>query len=134
MRALGTLAVGICLASASPALAAAPKVSVSGNQLVDASGAPLRLLGANRSGTEYACAQGWGFTDSPNYNQPDSAALIAVTRTWKANAVRVPLNEACWLGINGVKPNRGGSTYRRKLATYVHRLEAAGLHPILDLH
>ena len=134
MRALGTLAVGICLASASPALAAAPEVSVSGNQLVDASGAPLRLLGANRSGTEYACAQGWGFTDSPNYREPDSAALIGAMRSWNIAAVRIPLNEACWLGTNGVKARWGGLNYRSKVATYVERLEAAGINPVLDLH
>jgi len=134
MRALGALAVGIFLAGASPALAAAPAVSVSGDHLVDGSGAPMRLLGADRSGTEYACAQGWGFTDSPNPEEPDSPALIAAMRTWKIAAVGIPLNEACWLGTNGVKSRWGGRNYRRKLATYVDRLEAAGINPILDLH
>jgi endoglucanase len=28
----------------------------------------------------------------------------------------------------------GGHNYRSKVATFVHRLEAAGIHPILDLH
>ena len=33
-------------------------------------------------------------------------------KTWSINAVRVPLNEDCWLGINGVKPQYGGAAYR----------------------
>src|SRR4051812_49873367 len=32
-------------------------ISVSGNHLQGANGSPTRLLGVNRSGTEYACAQ-----------------------------------------------------------------------------
>jgi hypothetical protein len=60
--------------------------------------------------------------------------MIRAIRSWDANAVRVPLNEACWLGINGVKHRWGGARYRRRVATYVHRLEHAGIHPILDLH
>src|SRR5262249_53173079 len=36
---------------------------VSGSQLVDGSGAPVQLHGVNRSGPEYACAQGWGVFD-----------------------------------------------------------------------
>src|SRR4051794_1510213 len=134
MRALGALAAGICLAGASPVLAAAPAVSVSGKHLVTGQGTHMRLLGANRSGTEYACAQGWGFTDSPNVAKPDSPAMIEAMRSWKIAAVRIPLNEACWLGINGVKPQWSGANYRSKLATYVQRLEAAGINPILDLH
>ena len=136
-RALTSVTVAVCLLAltAGQAQAATPgPVSVDGNHLVDGSGDTVRLLGVNRSGTEYACAQGWGFTDSPNYNQPDSPSLISGIVSWHANAVRVPLNEACWLGINGVKPDRGGANYRSKVATFVKRLEAAGLHPVLDLH
>src|SRR5438552_5889130 len=47
------------LTSGRPAAAAGLVVRVSGNRLVDRSGQPLWLLGVNRSGTEYACAQGW---------------------------------------------------------------------------
>src|SRR4051812_25980191 len=94
----------------------------------------MRLLGANRSGTEYACSEGWGFTDSPNVAAPDSRHLIAAMKSWRIRAVRVPLNEACWLGINGVRFRWGGANYREKVTTYVDRLEAQGINPILDLH
>src|SRR6516225_12216455 len=78
------------------ARAATLSVRVNGNRLVDQNGTPMRLLGVNRSGTEYACAQGWGIFDGPS----DSASARAIV-SWEANAVRVPLNETCWLGING---------------------------------
>ncbi len=122
-------------ASATGNKAALAPITVNGNNLADATtGKPVRLLGVNRSGTEYACAQGWGFADSPYPNEPDSAAMIDAIRSWGANAVRVPLNEACWLGTNGVAPDRGGAAYQDKVHAYVKTLEAAGLHPILDLH
>lgn len=116
------------------ASAAAGQVSVRANHLVNSHGKTVRLLGVNRSGTEYACAQGYGFTDSVDYERPDSRKLIAAIRSWHVNAVRVPLNEHCWLGINGVKNQWGGANYRRKVVTFVRRLEDARIHPILDLH
>jgi len=83
----------------------------------------------NRSGTEYACAQGWGFFDGPS----DSASIAAIA-AWKANAVRVPLNETCWLAINGVKPAYAGANYARAIGDFVDRLNRAGLVVILELH
>lgn len=133
MRALAGLVLCVFLALASPALGA-QTVSVHGNHLVNGKGKRIRLLGADRSGTEYACAQGWGFTDSPHSSRPDSRRLIHAMRTWRIRAVRVPLNEVCWLGINRVNHRWSGRRYRRRVATYVHRLEHAGINPILDLH
>jgi hypothetical protein len=46
----------------------------------------------------------------------------------------VPLNEDCWLGINGVDPAYGGATYRHAIRRFVRRLEAHGLLVDLDLH
>src|SRR5256884_140911 len=107
----------------------APPVHVQGTRLVDSAGRPIRLRGVNRSGTEYACAQGWGMFDGPS----DSASVQAIA-SWKANVVRVPLNETCWLGINGVAPAYSGANYQRAIADYVTRLNRAGLAVILDLH
>src|SRR5579862_10040751 len=104
-------------------------IRVSGNRLVNGAGKTVRLLGVNRSGLEYACVQGWGFSDGPV-----DAASIAAMKTWGIDAVRVPLNEDCWLGINGVKPQYAGVSYRRFVEGYVGRLNAAGLTVILDLH
>jgi endoglucanase len=107
---------------------AAPWIGVDGNRLVDRSGNTVRLLGVNRSGTEYACQQGWGFFDGPS----DMASIRAIKR-WHVNSVRVSLNETCWLGINGIDPQYGGAAYRRTIRSYVSKLERAGLYVILNL-
>src|SRR5690242_4184621 len=77
---------------------------VSGNKLLNDSNQTVRLLGVNRSGMEYACIQGWGFSDGPN----DTASVAAIA-AWGVNTVRVPVNEDCWLGINGVPAQFGGA-------------------------
>ena len=119
------------LSSSHPAAAAGglTNIHVVGNQLVDGSGQPVRILGVNRSGTEYACAQGWGFFDGPS----DLASVQAIA-AWRANAVRVPLNESCWLGINGVSPAYGGASYQTAIRDYVDLLTQHGLIAILELH
>ena len=116
----------IALALAAPAAAG---VHVSGDHLVDDAGRTVRLLGVNRSGLEYACVQGWGFADGPT-----DATSIAAMKTWSIDAVRLPLNEDCWLGINGVKTQYGGAAYRSYVNAFAARLSAAGLTAILDLH
>ena len=111
------------------ALAAAlVTLSISGNHITDGRGHTVHLHGVNRSGTEYACIQGWGMFDGPS----DAASVRAIA-AWQANLVRVPLNEDCWLGINGVKPAYSGARYRRAIVAYVHRMSAAGLHAELSL-
>lgn len=104
-------------------------VNVSGNKLIDGNGKPLRLLGVDKGGSEYACASGWGFFDGPT-----DQASIDQMKTWKINAVRVPLNEDCWLGINGVKSTYSGSAYQTAINDYVNRLNANGIIAIIDLH
>ncbi|MFN8537524.1 MAG: cellulase family glycosylhydrolase [Thermomicrobiales bacterium] len=100
-----------------------------GNRIVNADGQTVRLLGVNRSGMEFACVQGWGIFDGPN-----DAASVEAMSTWKINTVRIPLNEDCWLGINGVPAAYGGANYRAALANYVGLLNSYGLAVILDLH
>ena len=102
---------------------------VSGASLVDASGAPVRLLGVNRSGTEYACIQGWGIFDGPS----DDASVAAIA-AWRVNTVRVPLNESCWLGVNGAPAQYSGQVYRQAIADFVGRLNRHGMAVVLDLH
>lgn len=104
-------------------------VHVSGNELVNAAGQPVRLVGVDRSGTEYACAQGWGIFDGPA-----DAASIPAMASWGINAVRIPLNEDCWLGINATAPQWSGQNYQAAIEQYVSLLGAAGIVAILDLH
>jgi hypothetical protein len=133
---LALLAAGV-LAVIVAAPAGAADLRVRGNRLVDGPGAGhvVQLRGVNRSGLEYACIQGWGFFDSPHPDRIDDPAMIAAMKRWDIDAVRVPLNEDCWLGINmGAHPDLGGRPYRRIVARYVRALNAAHLYVILDLH
>jgi hypothetical protein len=93
------------------------------------SGAAVRIRGVNRSGSEFACIGGYGFFDGPT----DVASIVAM-KTWKINAVRVPLNEDCWLGLNGVSAAYSGANYQAAIKAYVALLLANGIYPILDLH
>ncbi|WP_030983919.1 cellulose binding domain-containing protein [Streptomyces sp. NRRL WC-3744] len=106
-----------------------PALRVSGNKLVDADGTTRRLLGVNRSGGEFMCVQGYGIWDGP----VDDAAVEAIA-DWKANAVRIPLNEECWLGLSNVKPEYGGANYIAAVRELVARVEAHGMTPVLELH
>ena len=104
-------------------------VRVEGSHLVDGAGKPIRLLGVNRAGSSYACMDGWGIFDGPH----DDASVAAIA-AWHVNAVRVDLNEDCWLGINGVKPSLSGANYREAIRDYVSLLHQHGIYAILELH
>jgi endoglucanase len=111
----------------------AVEIRVRHNQLVNAAGQSVRLFGVNRSGTEYMCVTGGG-AGAGIFSGPNDDASIAVIASWHINAVRVSLNEDCWLGINGVNPAFSGPNYQAAIAGYVRRLNDAGLVAILDLH
>jgi len=102
---------------------------VSGNRIVNGSNQAVQLRGVNRSGSEYACIKGMGVFDGP----VDDASIAAMTG-WKINTVRVPLNETCWLGINGVNAAYSGQAYQKVIAEYVARLVQHQVIPILELH
>jgi endoglucanase len=109
--------------------ASAPQLHVSGNHLVNASGATVVLHGVDRSGTEYECVQGNGIFDGPN----DQASITAM-KNWGVNAVRVPLNEACWNAESYVNSAYAGANYQSAIKAYVNLLNANGIVAILDLH
>jgi endoglucanase len=121
-------AVGARPAAADPTLS----VAVDGSHLVNGAGKTIHLLGVNVPGTEYACEEGWGYS-----SVPISAASADAIAGWDADAVRVPLNEDCWLGINGqpaYTPAAGAAGYQAAVKAWVAYLNAAGLDVILDLH
>ena len=126
--AVGGLSLGVAAAGV-PASAAGLSIRIAGNHFVDGTGRTVRLLGVNRSGSEYACMANWAFFDGPS-----TAASIASMASWNIDAVRVPLNEDCWLGINGAPPTFSGAAYRNAIAGFVSRLHAAGMYAIVDLH
>jgi len=106
----------------------APQLHVVGNQLLDNKNRPIRLIGANRSGTEYKCLQE-GIFDGPHDQASIDAMLI-----WHINAIRIPLNEDCWLNINMRGSKYGGDVYQDAIERYVYLLIDNGITPILDLH
>src|ERR1043165_7167339 len=100
-----------------------------GNQIQNDAGEVVQLRGVNRSGSEYQCVQNRGIFDGLA-----SVSSVQAIANWNAHAGRVPLNEACWLGINGVSPAYSGDNYRRSILDYVATLQAFHIAPILDLH
>jgi endoglucanase len=119
---------GVLSANASE-FAAHSGIRVSGNRLLDGDGHPIRLIGVNRSGTEYACIRGWGIFEGGS-----EVGSIQVISSWHANSVRIGLNEDCWLGINGVPTDYAGARYQQAVIDYVNNVTANGMYTILDLH
>ncbi|MFE7592318.1 cellulase family glycosylhydrolase, partial [Kitasatospora sp. NPDC057512] len=112
-----------------PPAGSAPAVHVAGATLAKADGTPITLHGVNRSGAEFMCVQGHGIFDGP----ADQASVTAM-KSWRVNAVRVPLNEDCWLGHSNVDPAYAGTAYIGAVRSYVDLLHRNGLVAVLDLH
>ncbi|MBV8531997.1 MAG: cellulase family glycosylhydrolase [Candidatus Eremiobacteraeota bacterium] len=136
---------GASVASTSPSVAQwaarAPSIAVRGNELVTTSagtlgvarvraGAAIVLRGVNFSGAEYACLQQHSFWDNPRGNEATVRAMLG----WHSNVVRIPLNEECWLGINGAPRMYSGARYARAIADFVRLANARGLIAEVDLH
>jgi endoglucanase len=107
----------------------APDLHVSAGGLFTAHGRRVVLHGVNRAGGEFACVKGHGFWDGPM----DQASVTAM-KSWHVNAVRVPLNEACWNGESYVPLQDRGPHYRRAVEAYVQLLNRNAIVAILDLH
>ncbi|TPW78472.1 cellulase family glycosylhydrolase [Schumannella sp. 10F1B-5-1] len=111
-------------------ISGAPTPVVVGNKLQDArTGAAWSAKAVNWPSFEYACQQGWGYSAAG----ATSAAASAMT-SWGITAVRLPLNQDCWLGVDGQPAFGSASGYRSAVAAFVGALNAAGLVVILDLH
>jgi endoglucanase len=141
-RTVGVMASALLLCAPWPAQAtsarAAPlAISVRGNRLLDASGAVVQLRGASVSGLEFVAVQGWDPADPWGGGAPDYSAM----KSWRLNAVRLPLNEASWLGYTCYDGATGaarnpdpGRNYRATVIKAVNDAVATGLYVILDLH
>jgi hypothetical protein len=112
------------------AVSAAPTPVVDGNRLVDSrTGRTWVAHAVNWPSFEYACQQGWAYAASLR-----TAAAADAMASWGITAVRVPLNQSCWLGVGGSPAYGTAAGYRQALTTWVDTLNAAGLVVILDLH
>jgi len=103
---------------------------VKGNQLVDSNGTTVVLHGVDRSGTEFACVDPGNLI----FNGPNDQASITAMKSWNINSVRIPLNEDCWLGINGLAPSQSGSTYQSAVYDFVNLFLSNDIYVIVDLH
>ena len=120
---------------------AAFSIQVSGNKFVNGAAKTVQLRGVNLSALEGVAVQGWDPSDPTGgaFGQPDNPKWSAIN-AWKANIVRIPLNEDSWLGLtctdtDGVVHNADpGANYKQFVANLVQEANAAGLYVILDLH
>ncbi|HET8844933.1 MAG TPA: cellulase family glycosylhydrolase, partial [Ktedonobacteraceae bacterium] len=105
---------------------------VSGNQILNGSGQVVRAVGVNRAGTEYECNAGG---NTALFDGPIDANSLTALLSWSINTIRLPLNEDCWLGING-EPSAAytSAQYQQAIINYVNQLTAANVIVILDLH
>lgn len=135
---LGTSTANVTIAgSAAGGGATGLAVHVRGNRLVDAAGNTLQLRGVNASGLEFVAIQNWSAADPWGGGGPNWTAI----KSWKANAVRLPLNEASWLGSTCKDPSTGatrnadpGKNYVATVTKAIDEATAKGLYVILDLH
>ena len=118
---------------------AATGLHASGNKILDASGKPVRLIGVNHSGTEYACvgggdhgSTGYGIWEPADFGT--NGAYLDAMKPWGINTVRIGLNETCWLGINGVAPAYSGANYQSSIRRFVDLATSKGLNVVLELH
>jgi endoglucanase len=125
---------------------AALGLKVQANTLVDTAGRVVQLRGVNVSGLEFVAAQGWSPANPWGAQTGDATPNWNTIKTWGVNTVRLPLNEASWLGypcidtgaVRGpagatLNPDPGGN-YRSTVAASVAGATSAGLYVILDLH
>lgn len=102
------------------------------NTIVDGSGQPFVVHGIGRPSLEWACS-GQAVTGTAGIPATDFAMMAG---DWKANSVRLPLNQNYWLSALGVTvagQNRC-LNYVKTVKQAVASAEAAGLAVILDLH
>lgn len=129
------------ISSAIPvAFGAAPVLRVSGNHFIDGQGRTLQLRGVNVSGLELVAVQGWSPSNPWAAMTGDSSPNWNAMKSWKINAVRIPLNEASWLGyrcadaFGKLRDPDPGHNYHATVRTTVDDATSAGLYVILDLH
>ena len=98
------------------------------------------------SGLESVAIQGWDPGNPWGSQTGDPTPNWTAIKSWGANAVRLPLNEASWLGLScidiggsagkpgaTIKADPGGN-YQATVEQSVAAATAAGLYVILDLH
>jgi hypothetical protein len=81
------------------------------------------------SGPEYECLAPGGVFAGPS----GRSAVDAIGR-WHSDMVRIPINEDCWLGINGLPSRSSPAGYRAAIGAFVALLQSRQIVVDLDLH
>lgn len=129
--AAASLVAATAAASPSAGTSVPPTIRVQGRNLVDGAGRVVQLRGVNRAAFESRCTyDANGFADGP----VDQASVAAMKR-WRINAVRLTLNEDCWLGVNGLPVGGDATGYRDAVRAYVALLRRNGLYvmPVVEV-
>jgi hypothetical protein len=90
-----TIAVKAASTVARIATSAPTGLHVVSNTIEDHSGKVIIPHGVDRMGSEYSCPSG------NTFDGPTDQASVNAMLTWNVSIVRLPMNEDCWLGING---------------------------------
>ena len=106
----------------------APDVHRVGNRLINRlTGRPVTLKGIAMMSGEYACVHSTRVFDGPA-----NRTVVDGMAAWGINAIRLPMNEDCWLGLHGATVS--GPAYQRGFVAFVEELLGAGFVVVLDLH
>lgn len=132
---------GAVWAAAPEAQTATHSIRVQGSRFIDSAGKAVQLRGVSYSGFEFVAVQGW-HPDDPSGAQAgqQGGPKWSAIKAWKANTVRIPLNEASWLGYpcidsEGRKQNPDpGGNYQSFVKKQVAQATEEGLYVIVDLH
>lgn len=101
---------------------APPELRVVGNQLQTADGKAVWLQGVNVPSLEWS-----------NSGEQVLRSIVVATEEWKANAIRLPVEDHRWFGrAEGQKD--GGAAYRQLVADAIEAASTRGAYVILDLH
>ncbi|CAM3144205.1 glycoside hydrolase family 5 protein [Rariglobus hedericola] len=98
------------------------ELRVQGNRLVDASGKVVLLQGVNAP----------GFESYPRDTHAIKSTLVAID-DWKANCVRLPVNDELWFGRSGYQSD-GGKAYRDHIDQCIMLAANRGAYLVLELY
>ena len=68
------------------------------------------------------------------YVGPANLTVVKGMAAWGINAIRLPMNEDCWLGLHGASNKTSGAAYQERFVAFVEQLLGAAFVVVLDLH
>jgi hypothetical protein len=105
-----------------------PRLATAGNRIIEVeTSRGVLLRGVNRSGMEYSEPDHEGFASAAGIC---GAELRHIARAWRANIVRIPINQDWVLRGRGGHP---AATYLRDLDRIVRWAASNGMYTLLDL-